>query len=212
VGGGGWGGGDPTGGYVATWRGHQATPPPTPPPQGEGEKLTKHTMSGPTANISLLPAAFARGIGFLVLWLVLAGFNPGDLPAAVVAVAGATWTSLRLLPPGGPRLSPRGIARLALRFPLQSLTAGIDVARRAFDPRLPLRPGFVTVSPRIPPGTPRDAFCAFASLLPGTLPVDTNDDGTLLVHCLDVGQPVAAQMAADEELFARALGGWPDNG
>ena len=187
-------------------------PPPNPLPQGEGEKHTKHTMSGPTASVSRLPAAFARGTGFLMLWLVLAGFNPGDLPAAVVAVAGATWTSLRLLPPGEWRLSPLGIARLALRFPGQSLTAGIDVARRALDPRLPLRPGFVTVSPRLSPGTQRDAFCAFASLLPGTLPVDTNDDGTLVVHCLDVGQPVAAQMAADEDLFARALGGWPDNG
>jgi multicomponent Na+:H+ antiporter subunit E len=157
-------------------------------------------------------AALIRALGFFVLWLVLAGFSPGDLPAAVVAVAGATWTSLRLLPPGGSRLSPLGIARLALRFPRQSLTAGIDVARRAFDPRLPLRSGFVTVSPRLPPGTQRDAFCAFASLLPGTLPVDANDDGTLLIHCLDIGQPVVAQMAADEDVFARALGGWPDNG
>jgi multicomponent Na+:H+ antiporter subunit E len=157
-------------------------------------------------------AAFTRATGFLVVWLVLAGFNPGDLPAAVVAVVGATWASLRLLPPGDWRPSPLGIARLALGFPLQSLTAGIDVARRALDPRLPLRPGFVTVSPRLPPGTQRDAFCAFASLLPGTLPVDTNEDGTLLVHCLDVGQPLAAQMAADEDMFARALGGWPGNG
>jgi multicomponent Na+:H+ antiporter subunit E len=169
-------------------------------------------MSGIAGSVEQLPAAFTRGTGFLVLWLVLAGFNPGDLPAAVVAVVGATWTSLRLLPPGRSRLSPVGIARLALRLPLQSLTAGIDVARRALDPRLPLRPGFATVSPRLPPGTQRDAFCAFASLLPGTLPVDTNDDGTLLVHCLDVGRPVAAQMAADEELFVQALGGWPNNG
>jgi multicomponent Na+:H+ antiporter subunit E len=169
-------------------------------------------MSGAIANVSLLPAAFARGMGFLVLWLVLAGVNPGDLPAAAVAVVGATWASLRLLPSGGSRLSPMGIARLALRFPRQSLMAGIDVARRALDPRLPLCPGFVTVSPRLPPGTQRDAFCAFASLLPGTLPIDTNEDGTLVVHCLDVGQPVAAQMAADEDLFARALGGWPGNG
>ncbi len=168
-------------------------------------------MSGPAANVPSLPAAFVRGTGFLVLWLVLAGFNPGDLPAAAVAVIGATWTSLRLLPPGA-SLSPAAIARLALRFPRQSLMAGIDVARRAFDPRLPLRPGFVTVPTRLPAGTPRDAFCAFASLLPGTLPADTNEDGTLLVHCLDIGQPVAAQMAADEELFARALGEWPANG
>jgi multicomponent Na+:H+ antiporter subunit E len=157
-------------------------------------------------------AAFARATGFLVLWLVLAGVNPADLPAAAVAVVCATWASLRLLPPGGSRLSLPGVARLALRFPGQSLIAGIDVARRAFDPKLPMRPGLVTVSPRLPPGAQRDAFCAFASLLPGTLPVDTNQDGTLLVHCLDVGQPVASQMAADEDVFAQALGGWPGNG
>ena len=168
-------------------------------------------MSGSAGDVDPRTAAFVRAVGFFVLWLVLAGFDPGDLPAATVAVAGATWTSLRLLPPGKSRLSPAGIARLMLRFPRQSLIAGIDVARRALDPRLPLCPGFVTVSPRLPPGTPRDAFYALASLMPGTLPADTNEDGTLLVHCLDTGQPVAAQIAADEELFAQALGGWPDN-
>jgi multicomponent Na+:H+ antiporter subunit E len=157
-------------------------------------------------------SAVTRAAGFLILWLVLAGLHPGDLPAAAVAVAAATWTSLRLLPPSGRRLSPAGIARLALRFPGQSAIAGVDVARRAFDLRLPLRPGFVTVSPLLPPGTARDAFRALASLLPGTLPVDATDDGRLLIHYLDTGQPVAAQMAADEALFARAAGGLPDHG
>jgi multicomponent Na+:H+ antiporter subunit E len=156
--------------------------------------------------------AFARGMGFLMLWLVLAGFDPGDLPAAVVAVVGATWASLRLLPPAGTLLSPLGILGLALRFPRQSVIAGLDVARRALDPKMPLRPGFVTVSPRVPPGTARDAFCALASLQPGTLPVDTNDDGSLLVHCLDIGKPVAEQMAADAAMFTQALGGWRNNG
>ena len=109
--------------------------------------------------------------------------------------------SLRLLPPSRWQLSPSGIARLALRFPFQALIAGVDVARRAFDPRLPLRPGFVTFAPRLSPGLARDAFCALASLMPGTLPADTNDDGTLLVHCLDVDQPAAAQLAVEEALF-----------
>ena len=122
----------------------------------------------------------------------------------------ATWTSLRLLPPGRWRVSPLGLARLALRFPRQSVMAGVDVARRALDPRLPLRPGFVTYRRGLPPGPARDAFCALASLLPGTLPVGTNEDGTLLVHCLDVEQPVAAQLAAEEALFVRALGGCRD--
>ena len=152
-----------------------------------------------------LRSALVRAAGFFVLWLVLAGINPGDLPAAAVAVAAATFVSLRLLPPCQRRLSPLGLARLMLRFPIQAVIAGVDVARRALDPRLPLRPGFVTYSPRLPPGNARDAFCALASLTPGTLPADTNADGTLLVHCLDIGQPAAEQLAVEEALFMRAL-------
>ncbi|HME25141.1 MAG TPA: Na+/H+ antiporter subunit E [Acetobacteraceae bacterium] len=152
-----------------------------------------------------LRSTLVRAAGFFVLWLVLAGVDPGDLPAAAVAVAGATFVSLRLLPPSGRRLSPLGLTRLALRFPIQAVIAGVDVARRALDPRLPLRPGFVTYSPRLPAGNARDAFCALASLMPGTLPADTNADGTLLVHCLDIGQPAAEQLAVEEALFMRAL-------
>jgi multicomponent Na+:H+ antiporter subunit E len=92
-----------------------------------------------------------------------------------------------------------------LRFPVQAVIAGVDVARRALDPRLPLRAGFVTYSPRLPPGIARDAFCALASLMPGTLPADTGADGTLLVHCLDIGQPAVEQLALEEARFMRAL-------
>jgi multicomponent Na+:H+ antiporter subunit E len=154
---------------------------------------------------SLLRSACMRAVGFLALWLVLAGIDAADLPAAAVAVAAATFVSLRLLPPGVRRLSPLGSARLALCFPIQAVIAGVDVAWRALDPRLPLHPGFVTYSPRLPPGTARDAFCALASLMPGTLPADTNADGTLLIHCLDIGQPATEQIALEEARFMRAL-------
>jgi multicomponent Na+:H+ antiporter subunit E len=155
---------------------------------------------------SVALAVVVRAVGFLALWMILAGFYPADLPAIVVAVGAATWVSLRLLPPGAHHWSLFAIARLALRFPYQSVVAGVDVAWRALAPDLRLRPGFVTFSPRLPPSTARDAFCALASLMPGTLPADTNADGTLLVHCLDIGQPAAAQLAVEEALFAQALG------
>ncbi len=164
-------------------------------------------MSGGDESAWPVSATVVRAIGFLVFWLMLAGVNPADLPAAALAVAAATWTSLHLLPPGTWRLSPVGLARLVLRFPLQSVVAGVDVARRALDPRLPLRPGFVACPARLPPGTARDAFCTLTSLLPGTLPAGTGQDGTLLIHCLDVGLPVAAQLAREEALFADALCG-----
>jgi multicomponent Na+:H+ antiporter subunit E len=147
-----------------------------------------------------------RALAFLLLWLVLAGFHAGDLPAIVLAVGGATWVSLRLLPPGAGRLSPLGIARLALRFPYQSVVAGVDVAVRALAPQVRLRPGFVTVPLRLPDGTARDGFLALSSLMPGTLPLETEADGRLLVHCLDTDQNVAAQMATEEARFASAVG------
>ncbi len=147
-----------------------------------------------------------RAVGFLLLWLVLAGWHVGDLPAIVIAVPAATWVSLRLLPPGSRRSSLTGIGWLALRFPYQSVVAGVDVARRALAPQMRLKPGFVSVPLRLPTGIARDGFTALSSLMPGTLPVDTDDDGTLLVHCLDTDQPVAAQMATEAALFSRAIG------
>ena len=96
------------------------------------------------------------------------------------------------------------LARLALRFLCQSVVAGMDVARRALDPRLPLRPGFVTYPVRFPPGTARNAFAALTSLLPGTVPAG-DEDGQLVYHCLDVDQPVVSQLAAEEAALSRAL-------
>ena len=60
---------------------------------------------------------------------------------------------------------------------------------------------------RLPEGVERSALCALSSLMPGTLPTGTDEHGALLVHCLDVGQPVAADLAAGERLFLRAVGG-----
>jgi multicomponent Na+:H+ antiporter subunit E len=151
-------------------------------------------------------AAIGRGVIFLGFWLLLAGPDPVDLAAGVFAAAAATWTSLRLLPPSGRHLGYAALARLAWRFRRQSLVGGWDVARRALDPRLPLRPGFITYPVRLPPGTARHVFGALTSALPGTLPAGVADDGMLVYHCLDVEQPVAAQLAIDEELLLRVLG------
>jgi multicomponent Na+:H+ antiporter subunit E len=160
--------------------------------------------SGGAAGSAAIRAC-ARAAGFLVLWLVLAGADVADLPAAAVAVLAASWTSLRLLPPGSSRLSPSALAKLTLRFAYQSVAAGADVAWRALDPRLPLRPGFVRYPVRFPPGTARNVFTTLTSLLPGTVPAGA-ERGHLVYHCLDVDQPVMSQLAAEEAALARALG------
>jgi multicomponent Na+:H+ antiporter subunit E len=154
----------------------------------------------------VLLSTIVRAAGLFVIWIVLAGYDTGDLIAGAVAAASAAWVSLHLFAPsaGGLRLSM--LVRFALRFLYQSLIAGIDVARRALDPRLPLHCGFVLYPPVLPPGPRRQAFISVMSLLPGTVPAGTGDGGRLLIHCLDVGQPVAAQLAAEEALFARLFG------
>ena len=149
--------------------------------------------------------ALLRAAGFLGLWLVLIGADPADLPIGIVTAAAATWASLRMLPPSGWHLSPVAVARLALRFLYQSVVAGVDVAGRALDPRLPLRPGLVAYKVRFAPGTARNAFTTLTSLLPGTVPAG-DDDGKLVYHCLDVDQPVVEQLAAEEAALSRVLG------
>jgi multicomponent Na+:H+ antiporter subunit E len=149
-------------------------------------------------------AVIWRALAFLGLWLVLAGADLADLPAATIAVIAATWTSLRLMPPSESRPSLIALASLALRFLRQSLVAGADVAWRALDPRLPLRTGFVSYPVRFPPGPARNAFTTLTSLLPGTVPAG-GESGQVVYHCLDVDQPIVSQLAADEAALARAL-------
>jgi len=137
---------------------------------------------------------------------MIAGYDPVDLPIGLLAAAAATWTSLRLLPEVKVRLRLLSLATFTLHFLRQSASSGVEVAWRAFDPRLPINPGFVVYRCRLRSAGSRSAFCALSSLLPGTLPTGSDEDGALVIHCLDVGQPVAANLAAEEALFSRAIG------
>jgi multicomponent Na+:H+ antiporter subunit E len=158
-----------------------------------------------SAAIPLSPAV-TRAIGFLGVWVILSGYALVDLVPGVIAALAATWVSLRLLPSGPNRLEPLALSKVALRFLRESVLAGADVARRALDPKLPLDPGFIPYSTGLPSGTARNAFTALMSLLPGTVPVGSDQSGGLVIHCLDIRQPVAAQLAAEEALFVRVIG------
>ena len=144
---------------------------------------------------------------YLALWIVLIEFSATNFAVGLLAAAWATWISVRLLPISDRQVSPAALVRFAIRLPWQSLVAGTDVARRALDPRMPLQPGFITYATRLERGPGRDAFRALMSLQPGTLPVGVDNSHALLIHCLDTSQPVAANLAAEEAMFARIAGG-----
>jgi multicomponent Na+:H+ antiporter subunit E len=137
---------------------------------------------------------------------MISGWAVKDLPFGLAAVTVATWISLALLPAKSSQIRIPALLVLTLNFVRQSAVSGFDVARRVFRPRLQLQPGFVVYPLRLPPGNERNAFCAIASLLPGTLPTGTDERGELLVHGLDVGQPITSDLAAEESLFIRTLG------
>ena len=156
-------------------------------------------------NLALARPAVVRAVSFFVLWIMLTGGNPADLGAGAVAALAATWASLSLLPPDTRRVRPAALVRLALRFLHQSVVAGVDVARRALDPQLPLHPGLVVYPVGLPRGPAQNMFTTLMSLLPGTVPTGSDEKGGILIHCLDVEQPVAAQLTMEEEVFAQVI-------
>lgn len=154
----------------------------------------------------LAPWAFLlRWAGYMLFWIVLAGTGPKDLVAGAGTAVIASAVSLKLLPPGELSLKPARAVMLFLRFLWQSIVAGTSVAIMALKPSLPLRAGIVRYGTSLPEGTRRQAFTTFASLLPGTLPLGGDGQGGIAVHCLDDGQPVAAQLAAEEDMLRAAF-------
>jgi multicomponent Na+:H+ antiporter subunit E len=164
--------------------------------------MLKHSAA---ENASAVRASLTRGVFFFALWMVLLpSLKAGDLAIGIFATTAATRVSLRLLPPaaGGVRFGV--LLLLVPHFLWESVRAGIDVARRAFAPRLPLHPGFVNCPLGFAPGFARNTFSTITSLMPGSVPAG-DTEGVLVYHCLDTTQPVVEQLWAEERLFARAL-------
>ena len=150
-----------------------------------------------------LPAA----AGLLVLGLGLAG--PAAARDSFIIVQSTTSTENSglfgaLLPAAAGHLRLGAMLAYLPRFLWKSVLAGFDIARRALDPRLPLNPGFVTCPTKLPPGRARNEFASITSLMPGSVPAD-DGPGMIVFHCLDIAQPVAEQMAAEERTLARVL-------
>jgi multicomponent Na+:H+ antiporter subunit E len=160
-------------------------------------------VTGDTAPRASRVAA-GRAVLFFVFWLMIAGSDPADLPIGAAAAALATWASLRLLPPSRVRLRAWALTGFILHFLGQSVRSGVQVAWLAFRPSMPINPGFIAYRTDLS-GSTLSAFCAVSSLLPGTLPTGRDDEGEVLIHCLDVSQPVAADLAREEALFSQVL-------
>ena len=66
------------------------------------------------------------------------------------------------------------------------VTANVDVAYRGLHPRLPIRPGIVRVKTRLRRPAARTMLGNSITLCPGTMTVDIWQDGTMMVHWINV--------------------------
>lgn len=141
----------------------------------------------------------------LLMWMALDGFGNlwlGAIFSVVGAIVGA-W----LIPGEAYPWRPLRMLMFLLFFLRESFRGGLDVAWRAFHPRMPIEPAYVEHQLALPAGLPRTLLVGVISLLPGTLSVWLHGDGRLVVHALT---PRAAENIADVE--ARVAGLFRESG
>lgn len=137
-----------------------------------------------TARTSFWSRLILRLGTCLLLWWVLSGGRASSWIIGVPTIALALWVMGAAPQPHRWQLSFAGLLRFIPYFILQSVRGGIDVARRAYSPRLPLDPQMIDFPLHLPPGPAQIFFLNSVSLLPGTLSADLCGT-TLKVHVLD---------------------------
>lgn len=160
--------------------------------------------TGAAANS--LVSCVKRTVLLAGLWVGLVGADPEGLVAGALAVPVAAWLSLNLLAPQRPLRLLR-LGALVPGFLWRSVAGGIDVAWRAFHPRMPLHPGWISVPVSLPDGG-RVALGTEVSLMPGTLSAGAHG-GRLLIHVLDTRAQVAEAVRLDEARLASVLSSAP---
>lgn len=149
-----------------------------------------------------------RAAGFVLLWWILAEGRLDAWWLGAIAVAAATWASLRLAPPGALDIRVLPLLRFLGFFVWNSLRGGAQVACMALRPRPDLAPALLEFEVALPPGTPRVLMLNTLGLMPGTLGVNL-DAARLRLHVLDARLPVAAEARALEAHIARLFGATP---
>jgi multicomponent Na+:H+ antiporter subunit E len=149
-------------------------------------------------NSRLIALAHRAGL-FAAVWAVLVRLDPAGLAVGAIIVPLAVWVSLRTIPARNP-LHLWRLARHLPRFVAGSVAGGVDVARRAFSPAMPLDPDWLRVPVSLSDGA-RTALGAELSLMPGTLAAGS-DKSELLIHVLARQGGTEAEIAALEAEIA----------
>ncbi len=144
-----------------------------------------------------------RAVLFALLWWILTDGAMGSWLVGVPVILFSTLVSVVFLPPFSWSLI--GLARFVPFFLWHSLRGGVDVARRALHPQLPISPGMFDYRFRLPPGPSQVFMANTVSLLPGTLSAGLDED-LLCVHVLDETSAFAEELKVLEMYVAGVFG------
>ena len=137
---------------------------------------------------------------FLLMWWVITDGNLASwwigLPAALLAVI----ISISLIP--ATIINWLELSKFIAYFIVRSFIGGVDVARRALHPELPIFPTLIEYPVRLPIGLPQVFFINTVSLLPGTLIADSHGD-RLQVHVLDETSDFIHEIKSVEQSIAK---------
>jgi multicomponent Na+:H+ antiporter subunit E len=104
-------------------------------------------------------------------WLGLTAGALDSWQIGLPFIAASVYVDYQLSRPVDIRWSPGAWLIYALYFFRFSMTGGLDVLRRIYHPRLPLKPGMVAYPLKLSSPSARKLFVCTVSLLPGTLSV-----------------------------------------
>jgi len=144
-----------------------------------------------------------RAVVLTGLWWGLTEGAVDSWLIGVPAVIGATVASFLLRAERGGRLRLVGAMQFVVFFVVESLHAGVDVARRAVT--LDIAPQIIKYECSFDNEAARTLLCGTVSLLPGTLTTEL-EDGMLHVHTLDSRKPVVEELRRLEQHIAAMFG------
>jgi multicomponent Na+:H+ antiporter subunit E len=134
--------------------------------------------------VRFVATSAAWAVPLAAIWWAFSEGRPGSWGVGIPTVALAAVAAAATVAPARHRVRWGPALRFAGWFVGQSLRGGLDVARRALSPALPLDAGIVELRTSLPEGAPRVVLADATSLLPGSATVDLEGD-RILIHALD---------------------------
>jgi multicomponent Na+:H+ antiporter subunit E len=157
----------------------------------------------------ILKHGLPRAVLFAFLWWTLTGGDRSSWLIGGPVVLAATAAALALSPLSHWRVSVVGLAGFVPYFVWRSVVGSLDVAWRAFHPRLPISPSLKEYALALPADGPARVFFAdVVSLLPGTLSAELHEH-SVTVHLLNGESSHALAELRRLEVSVGALFGVP---